>query len=90
MSYEEPPTSPEHDAHDHQEEPAGNLNPEAIHEAIQVIERSITMEAEQVFHRLIPLASDLASEMAHFNHDIESVNASAMAEKNALDAENAR
>ena len=86
MSYEEPPTSPEHDAHDHQEEPAGNLNPEAI----QVIERSITMEAEQVFHRLLPLASDLASEMAHFNHDIESVNASAMAEKNALDAENAR
>lgn len=59
-------------------------------EAILVIQRSIIHEAEGVFGRLHPLASDLAAEMANFAHDIESVTGTAIAEKAMLDQENAR
>lgn len=83
MSSPEPPSSPEHQAHDQEE---GPQHPEAI----QVIERSILVEANEMSNRLFPLATDLAAEMAQFNHDIESVTSAAMAEKEALDRENAR
>jgi len=61
----------------------------AMPEAMQVIDRSIS-DAMAAFQMIGPQAAELATEMAHFQHEIYNVTNMAIAEKAATDNENAR
>jgi hypothetical protein len=61
----------------------------AMPEAMQVIDRSIS-DGVAAFQSLGTQAAELATEMAHFQHEIYNVTNIAMGEKAATDNENAR